>query len=70
LEASSQLQKNVIDVVGWATALARLRIVGTVEKEDINEPMRLMEMSKDSLNLGNDERTGKKSLIDLVMIVR
>ena len=33
-----------------ATALARLRIVDTVEKEDVNEAMRLMEMSKDSLN--------------------
>jgi DNA replication licensing factor MCM7 len=49
-----------------ATALARLRIVGTVEKEDVNEAMRLMEMSKDSLNLGNDERTGKKSVIDRI----
>lgn len=28
---------------------ARLRMVDTVEKEDVNEAMRLMEMSKDSL---------------------
>ncbi len=35
-----------------ATALARLRIVDVVEKEDVNEAMRLMEMSKDSLVLG------------------
>jgi hypothetical protein len=35
-----------------ATALARLRIVDVVEKEDVNEAMRLMEMSKDSLILG------------------
>ncbi|GCC42197.1 hypothetical protein chiPu_0026127 [Chiloscyllium punctatum] len=28
---------------------ARLRLVDTVEKEDVNEAMRLMEMSKDSL---------------------
>jgi DNA replicative helicase MCM subunit Mcm2 (Cdc46/Mcm family) len=35
-----------------ATALARLRVVNVVEKEDVNEAMRLMEMSKDSLILG------------------
>jgi len=29
---------------------ARLRLVDTVEKEDVNEAIRLMEMSKDSLN--------------------
>lgn len=28
---------------------ARLRMVDVVEKEDVNEAMRLMEMSKDSL---------------------
>lgn len=28
---------------------ARLRLVDVVEKEDVNEAMRLMEMSKDSL---------------------
>ena len=32
-----------------ATALARLRLVDVVEKADVNEAMRLMEMSKDSL---------------------
>ena len=50
-----------------ATALARLRIVDTVEKEDVNEAMRLMEMSKDSLALGIEERSGKtKSVIDRI----
>ena len=29
---------------------ARLRLAEVVEKEDVNEAMRLMEMSKDSLN--------------------
>ncbi|XP_035169901.1 DNA replication licensing factor MCM7-like, partial [Oxyura jamaicensis] len=32
-----------------ASPQARLRLVDVVEKEDINEAMRLMEMSKDSL---------------------
>lgn len=50
-----------------ATALARLRIVDTVEKEDVNEAMRLMEMSKDSLNDELENRPGKtKSVIDRI----
>ena len=50
-----------------ATALARLRIVTTVEKEDVNEAMRLMEMSKDSLLLGLEDRPSKtKSVIDRI----
>ena len=47
--------------------MARLRIVDTVEKEDVNEAMRLMEMSKDSLALGLEDRPGKaKSVIDRI----
>ena len=47
--------------------MARLRLVETVEKEDVNEAMRLMEMSKDSLALGLEERSGKtKSVIDRI----
>ena len=50
-----------------ATALARLRTINTVEKEDVNEAMRLMEMSKDSLALGIEDRPGKsKSAIDRI----
>ena len=50
-----------------ATALARLRIVDTVEKEDVNEAMRLMEMSKDSLNLQLENGQGRvKSTIDRI----
>ena len=33
---------------------ARLRLSDVVEKEDVNEAMRLMEMSKDSLNPAHD----------------
>ena len=45
-----------------STALARLRIVDTVEKEDVNEAMRLMEMSKDSL-VQHAESTGRPQRI-------
>ena len=33
-----------------SSSQARLRLMDTVEKADVNEAMRLMEMSKDSLN--------------------
>ena len=49
-----------------ATALARLRIVNTVEKEDVNEAMRLMEMSKDSLNHQLENAGRVKSVTDRI----
>ncbi|XP_076058783.1 minichromosome maintenance 7 [Oratosquilla oratoria] len=50
--------RTLLAVLRLSTALARLRLVDQVEKEDVNEAMRLMEMSKDSLN-HTDERTGR-----------
>ncbi|XP_059691202.1 DNA replication licensing factor MCM7 isoform X1 [Gavia stellata] len=41
--------RTLLGILRLATALARLRLVDVVEKEDVNEAMRLMEMSKDSL---------------------
>jgi len=41
--------RTLLAILRLATALARLRIVDTVEKDDVVEAMRLMEMSKDSL---------------------
>lgn len=41
--------RTLLAILRLATALARLRIVNTVEKDDVSEAMRLMEMSKDSL---------------------
>ncbi|XP_029437745.1 DNA replication licensing factor MCM7 isoform X1 [Rhinatrema bivittatum] len=41
--------RTLLSILRLSTALARLRLVDTVEKEDVNEAMRLMEMSKDSL---------------------
>lgn len=46
--------RTLLAILRLATALARLRIVDTVEKEDVNEAMRLMEMSKDSLTFGQE----------------
>jgi DNA replication licensing factor MCM7 len=53
-----------------ATALARLRIVDVVEKEDVNEAMRLMEMSKDSLTLGQEDAKGRpQSVTDKIFAI-
>lgn len=40
-----------------ARAQARLRMMDTVEKEDVNEAMRLTEMSKDSLQTDKSSST-------------
>uniref|UniRef100_T2MG55 DNA replication licensing factor MCM7 n=1 Tax=Hydra vulgaris TaxID=6087 RepID=T2MG55_HYDVU len=50
--------RTLLAVLRIGTALARLRLADTVEKEDIDEAMRLMEMSKASLS--EDEAPQKK----------
>jgi len=42
--------RTLLGVLRLSTALARLRLAEVVEKEDVDEAMRLMEMSKASLN--------------------
>ncbi|KAG5880468.1 hypothetical protein JTB14_000573 [Gonioctena quinquepunctata] len=42
--------RNLLGILRLSTALARLRLSNTVEKDDVKEAIRLMEMSKDSLN--------------------
>lgn len=49
--------RTLLAILRLATALARLRLGDTVEKEDVNEAMRLMEMSRDSLNSMHDAHT-------------
>ncbi|XP_026466222.1 DNA replication licensing factor Mcm7-like [Ctenocephalides felis] len=42
--------RNLLGILRLSTALARLRLADIVEKEDVAEAIRLLEMSKDSLN--------------------
>ncbi|KAK9870461.1 hypothetical protein WA026_008021 [Henosepilachna vigintioctopunctata] len=42
--------RNLLGILRLATALARLRLSNVVEKDDVKEAIRLLEMSKDSLN--------------------
>ncbi|XP_033100324.1 DNA replication licensing factor mcm7-A-like [Anneissia japonica] len=51
--------RTLLAILRLATALARLRLVDVVEKEDVNEAMRLMEMSKDSLT-GQQDTTARR----------
>ncbi|XP_012267656.2 DNA replication licensing factor Mcm7 [Athalia rosae] len=50
--------RNLLAVLRLSTALARLRLSNTVEKDDISEAIRLVEMSKDSIN-HIDERSNR-----------
>ncbi|MGH0173475.1 UNVERIFIED_CONTAM: hypothetical protein FKN15_065652 [Acipenser sinensis] len=47
-------------------AYARLRLVDTVEKEDVNEAMRLMEMSKDSLQADKAQTSRAQRPADVI----
>jgi DNA replication licensing factor MCM7 len=53
--------RTLLGVLRLSTALARLRLANVVEKEDVDEAMRLMEMSKSSLV--DDEPTARKSAV-------
>jgi DNA replication licensing factor MCM7 len=48
--------RNLLGILRLATALARLRLANTVEKSDVSEALRLLEMSKDSLNQTGEQR--------------
>lgn len=41
--------RNLLSILRLSTALARLRLSNVVEKDDVNEAIRLLEMSKHSL---------------------
>ncbi|KAK5645779.1 hypothetical protein RI129_004243 [Pyrocoelia pectoralis] len=42
--------RNLLGILRLSTALAKLRLSNVVEKDDVTEAIRLMEMSKDSIN--------------------
>merc|ERR1711994_944119 len=58
--------RTLLAILRLSTALARLRIVDTVEKEDVNEAMRLMEMSKDSLKQQQAPTNRGKKDVDVI----
>ncbi|KAH3805105.1 DNA replication licensing factor mcm7-like [Dreissena polymorpha] len=58
--------RTLLALLRLSTALARLRLMDTVEKEDVNEAIRLMEMSKDSLNPAHDMHTRAQNVTDKI----
>ncbi|XP_071159083.1 DNA replication licensing factor mcm7-like [Mytilus galloprovincialis] len=58
--------RTLLAVLRLSTALARLRLADVVEKEDVNEAMRLMEMSKDSLNTSHSVHNRTQNVVDQV----
>uniref|UniRef100_A0A8C9VPG4 DNA replication licensing factor MCM7 n=1 Tax=Scleropages formosus TaxID=113540 RepID=A0A8C9VPG4_SCLFO len=58
--------RTLLSILRLSTALARLRLVDTVEKEDVNEAMRLMEMSKDSLQADKSSSTRTQRPADVI----
>ncbi|KAH6940128.1 hypothetical protein HPB50_025008 [Hyalomma asiaticum] len=57
-DATFMSPRTLLAILRLSTALARLRLVEVVEKDDVNEAMRLMEMSRDSL-VQHTESTGR-----------
>ncbi|KAF0302451.1 DNA replication licensing factor mcm7 [Amphibalanus amphitrite] len=62
--------RNLLAILRLSTALARLRLVDAVEKEDVNEAMRLLEKSKDSLNVEVDGSRARRNANDAIFEVR
>ncbi|XP_039249876.2 DNA replication licensing factor mcm7-like [Styela clava] len=65
-DATFTSARTLLSILRLATALARLRLADVVEKDDVNEAMRLMEMSKDSLNPGTDGQQRQQRPTDLI----
>lgn len=62
--------RTLLAILRLATALARLRLVETVEKDDVNEAMRLMEMSRDSLNTHKEQSRAQNVTDQIYAVVR
>merc|ERR1719189_2095204 len=64
--------RTLLAILRLSTALARLRLVDKVEKEDMGEAMRLMEMSKDSLKQQQHEggRRSKNKIDEIYQLIR
>lgn len=61
--------RTLLAILRLSTALARLRLADSVEKEDVNEAIRLMEMSKDSLNPAHEMHSRAQNVTDKIFAV-
>ncbi|BES95242.1 DNA replication licensing factor [Nesidiocoris tenuis] len=58
--------RNLLAIIRLASALTKLRLSDTVANEDVAEAMRLLEMSKASLVLGQETATRAESTVEKV----
>ncbi|XP_026280371.1 DNA replication licensing factor Mcm7 [Frankliniella occidentalis] len=58
--------RNLLAILRLSTALARLRLADVVVKDDVNEAIRLVDMSKDSLNHTEETRQKTVSVVDKI----
>jgi DNA replication licensing factor MCM7 len=61
--------RTLLAVLRLSTALARLRLSAVVERDDVNEAIRLMEMSKESLKPRYDTYKRPKSVSDQIFSI-
>jgi DNA replication licensing factor MCM7 len=61
--------RTLLAILRLSTALARLRLADQVEKEDVNEAIRLMEMSKDSLNPAHEMHSRAQNVTDKIYAI-
>lgn len=65
-DATFTSARTLLSIMRLATALARLRLADIVDKDDINEAMRMMEMSKDTLNPASEQVHRKQRPMDMI----
>ena len=58
--------RTLLGILRLSTALARLRLSNVVERDDVNEAIRLMEMSKESLKPKYEQMARPKSVSDQI----
>merc|ERR1719466_199101 len=58
--------RSLLAILRLSTALARLRLVDCVEKDDVKEAMRLMEMCKDSLKQSDQGMKKGRKMVDII----
>lgn len=62
--------RTLLGILRLSTALARLRLSNVVERDDVNEAIRLMEMSKESLKPPTEQQMSRpKSVSDQIFAI-
>lgn len=68
-DATFTSARTLLAILRLSTALARLRLSNEVEKDDVKEAIRLMEMSKDSLRPSFEMSQKPKSVADQIFAI-